>query len=1071
SRSSMLPKHRKGVYTATLGIIVLAPVSSMTMYRECVRSMSAMPHPLPPPVVKILPKPVCERRLLSSLRAAWETRRLERRFSAHRDQPLAGPQQHPHTASMRLSSSVFSSEDFAGGLPPATFHCGQRRPDSAGFWHAGPPTYPLNDPLAFRAHPNAISTPGSTNSEGLYVNLTTVSNLPRSADPAVGSMAGSNRQALAGAGVRTPCGEGIPAGEIAAAGSVFRTPSRRRVSMSVADAQLSDLGPRPLLAASNSLSVSSGQQAISDLRAQPGSVERRGNIPDSLAIVPREDAAANVATSPVGTPPSPLIQVDDPMLAKSLRCATSQRPDGDSVLNLALSVPGKDPLAGVLAAAETDSSSAQDAPSSDLPVASSATKHASASPGPSSPSALTSAALPPSLTLAVVSTTPTGVVAGSATLSITPSRQSEEPAPGRGVSKTRSRIRDKMALFNRAKQKAKSKFLGISSEQLSATPSLESSDKAVLPNISENPSGAVPPDRRDSRASDEMSYATSLAESKEAELPHVDVRLASPSTLAQQSHLAQVAAVGADAAEARLSGETGKANVAGASDTTLEVPIERKASAATQDRNARLRARLQNASKKMAESKRLEASSNDVPSPVARHPSQLSSISGTSAELALGSGGTERSLSQEQPKSTVVSRVATRSKSKRPPSESRPADPEAPGLAPRTQAFIAPPIRVLIVEDNLINRNIMMRFLRHMNVLFDVATNGEEAVNMWTKAAEETRVNGAGTVVAGKGPYHIVFMDIQMPIMDGISATKLIRRLERQKRIGVWVSTGSVASMAVDRMPGGNASSPYATTVASRTVRWTPFHSKGSLVGSSVANQPAQTVPVVVGSGERLPPLQPGTKKSRSLQNLAGTPDLAVTALHTHPATVTGEASASSSDLPSDSAKGVATYEITDLECLVSPENYDSESAKQFAMFPNSVLRDCSTAAGEAAAAITETQRKRQLLSKKLQLPQRSAFKGAGETQQGSGVSSPRTSSPSPSAHIKSPVIIVALTASSLQSDRRAALAAGCNDFLTKPVSLTWLKNKVMEWGCMQALIDHDGWRKWRSTQARPDEV
>lgn len=37
----------------------------------------------------------------------------------------------------------------------------------------------------------------------------------------------------------------------------------------------------------------------------------------------------------------------------------------------------------------------------------------------------------------------------------------------------------------------------------------------------------------------------------------------------------------------------------------------------------------------------------------------------------------------------------------------------------------------------------------------------------------------------------------------------------------------------------------------------------------------------------------------------------------------------------------------------------------------------------------------------------------------------------------KSPVIIVALTASSLQSDRHEALAAGCNDFLTK-VSLPW---------------------------------
>ncbi|ODV92903.1 hypothetical protein CANCADRAFT_15907, partial [Tortispora caseinolytica NRRL Y-17796] len=59
----------------------------------------------------------------------------------------------------------------------------------------------------------------------------------------------------------------------------------------------------------------------------------------------------------------------------------------------------------------------------------------------------------------------------------------------------------------------------------------------------------------------------------------------------------------------------------------------------------------------------------------------------------------------------------------------------------------------------------------------------------------------------------------------------------------------------------------------------------------------------------------------------------------------------------------------------------------------------------------------------------------------------------------RSPVIIVALTASSLQSDKEEALAAGCNDFLTKPVSFTWLARKISEWGCMQALIDFDGWR------------
>lgn len=77
-------------------------------------------------------------------------------------------------------------------------------------------------------------------------------------------------------------------------------------------------------------------------------------------------------------------------------------------------------------------------------------------------------------------------------------------------------------------------------------------------------------------------------------------------------------------------------------------------------------------------------------------------------------------------------------------------------------------------------------------------------------------------------------------------------------------------------------------------------------------------------------------------------------------------------------------------------------------------------------------------------------FPSTPGTDGGHKTLSPSVDTIIPATPLRSSVIIVALTASSFHQDRVNALAAGCNDFLTKPVSLKWLESKIVEWGCMQ---------------------
>lgn len=73
--------------------------------------------------------------------------------------------------------------------------------------------------------------------------------------------------------------------------------------------------------------------------------------------------------------------------------------------------------------------------------------------------------------------------------------------------------------------------------------------------------------------------------------------------------------------------------------------------------------------------------------------------------------------------------------------------------------------RVLLVDDALENRELMRLLLLKLPLTLDEAVNGQEAYNLFEK-----------------NNYDLVFMDIQMPVMDGYTATRMIRRFEEQTK-------------------------------------------------------------------------------------------------------------------------------------------------------------------------------------------------------------------------------------------------------------------------------------------------
>ena len=90
-----------------------------------------------------------------------------------------------------------------------------------------------------------------------------------------------------------------------------------------------------------------------------------------------------------------------------------------------------------------------------------------------------------------------------------------------------------------------------------------------------------------------------------------------------------------------------------------------------------------------------------------------------------------------------------------------------------------------LVEDNELNREIAQFILEHTGITVVNAENGKEAVEIF-KASEQ-------------GEFDFILMDVMMPVMDGLEATRIIRKMERPDAVQIPIFAMTANAFSEDR--------------------------------------------------------------------------------------------------------------------------------------------------------------------------------------------------------------------------------------------------------------------------------